>query len=850
MKYLLTMQFLAILILVSGCKAQNVDNRSEESPNYPEVIYPKIRIWTTPSSGEEAKFNSPSFEWPSVRNMKYSVRLSTTKDFEEDLIEKDDIPFAIYNPHTELGEGLWYWQYKTTNGDWNEVDSFRITSGTKKFVSPDVKELIANIPSEHPRVLVDKNEWDEFRERAKSYQESEDIIREADQCLNLLPPKESDGQSTNTGNTLKQKQKLALNASRDLGNRVGGVLEKLPQAYVLTGDEKYFHVAKKWMLEISEWDPAGVTRLNNFGDSYIMLTMALGVDVFWDLLSPAEREKIIIHAEARASQFYRKWINGTESRSSSMHVWQHIIHRMVQTSVALMNEAPQAAVWMQYLYEIWIAQNPKMGETDGAWFNGCGYYTMNTITQFDVSMIFKTYTGVDFLHSDWYRNSPDWLLYAFPPNSVADGFCNDGGKYIRPNLTYVSLADLFFRFTGNQNAAWYATQVMKTLKSELSEDHHSRWFRIQHSYLLEPPDANTEFDMPQAAVFPDVGVAYMNTSLENAETNLMLSIRSSPFGSLGHTHADQNTFNLAFGGERLFYNTGYRPAMGDPHFLADYKHTRGHNGIMIDGMGQPFNAGAYGFIPRFLHGEQISYAVGDASNAYSGSDLGENTDHGVTKFRRHYIILRPSIIVVYDELEADHEAEWSWLLHNDKGFRLDSARQTISAGNELADARVSLMASTDIRFQVSDQFEVTPENFTGKIDPYGNLDKFENQWHFKGVSNEKVASMRYLAIIQVKTKSGNPVMDQVIYDEETGSYTVGEWEIIAEMNEDNPGRIEVRNLDGKAALVSSGELNFNGKKHRGTSDLSSKLLEEIDGKKVFIETLDEIPASIQRVMMK
>ena len=33
-----------------------------------------------------------------------------------------------------------------------------------------------------------------------------------------------------------------------------------------------------------------------------------------------------------------------------------------------------------------------------------------------------------------------------------------------------------------------------------------------------------------------------------------------------------------------------------------------------------------GFIPRFLHGEQISYAVGDASNAYSGSDLGENTD--------------------------------------------------------------------------------------------------------------------------------------------------------------------------------------------------------------------------------
>ena len=101
MKYLLTMQFLAILILVTGCKAQNADNRSEESPNYPEVIYPKIRVWTSPSSGEEAKFNSPSFEWPSVRNMKYSIRLSSAKDFGEDLIEKDEIPFAIYNPHEE-----------------------------------------------------------------------------------------------------------------------------------------------------------------------------------------------------------------------------------------------------------------------------------------------------------------------------------------------------------------------------------------------------------------------------------------------------------------------------------------------------------------------------------------------------------------------------------------------------------------------------------------------------------------------------------------------------------------------------------------------------------------------------
>jgi hypothetical protein len=55
----------------------------------------------------------------------------------------------------------------------------------------------------------------------------------------------------------------------------------------------------------------------------------------------------------------------------------------------------------------------------------------------------------------------------------------------------------------------------------------------------------------------------------------MLSIRGSPYGPMAQTHSDQNTFNIAFGGKRLFYNTGYRPALGDPHFLGWYKDTRG-----------------------------------------------------------------------------------------------------------------------------------------------------------------------------------------------------------------------------------------------------------------------------------
>ena len=80
-----------------------------------DAPYPKIRIWTSPSKGEEPRFNSPSFQWPSTKKATYSVRLSSSKDFSSQLIEKSGIPFAMFNPHTQLANGKWYWQYKTNN---------------------------------------------------------------------------------------------------------------------------------------------------------------------------------------------------------------------------------------------------------------------------------------------------------------------------------------------------------------------------------------------------------------------------------------------------------------------------------------------------------------------------------------------------------------------------------------------------------------------------------------------------------------------------------------------------------------------------------------------------------------
>jgi len=125
--------FIAAIMLLMAFKISEIEKRDKVKT---KVIYPKLRIWTSPTGGEEPEFNSPSFEWPSKKKAIYDIRLSTSKDFNVNLIEKERIPFAIFNPHKQLGEGTWYWQYKTNEGKWNPVDSFTISPTTPKFKTP------------------------------------------------------------------------------------------------------------------------------------------------------------------------------------------------------------------------------------------------------------------------------------------------------------------------------------------------------------------------------------------------------------------------------------------------------------------------------------------------------------------------------------------------------------------------------------------------------------------------------------------------------------------------------------------------------------------------------------------
>jgi hypothetical protein len=808
-------------------------------------IYTVTRNTTSPSNGESPKFNSPSFQWPAKKNASYSVRISTTKNFDQSLIEKNKIAFAIFNPHQQLTQGKWYWQYKINQENWNPIDSFDINTSTRIFPTLPVDKIINNIPAAHPRVLINKSEINNFRLNASKTKEAIAIINEANKILTTPIPKEGDALPKYQGKDKFENEKIASLASKWSGRKIQENLNIFSQAYILTGDIKYFKIAKLWMLEVATWDPMGPSHTNNFADGGIMSSLAIGLDSFWDLLTESERNQIKKNVSTRADQFYKLWINQVEARSSSMHVWQHIMHNLLETALALKGEHPTAENWIEYIYELWIAQSPKMAEEDGAWINGSAYFGMNALSLIDIPTIFKKLSGVDFMTAPWFQNNPKWLIYSFPPNSTSDGFGNDGERYKFPWINYAGYTDALARLTNNSSATWYANAVAKSVGKEIADDAEFRWFRIRDG--IKKTTALNPLPFKQDAFFPEVGVGYMHTNVQDTKNDLMLSLRSSPFGPMSHTHADHNTFNIAYGGKRMFYNTGYRPAMGDPHFLGWYKHTQGHNGVLIDGRGQPFSDGAFGWIPRNIQGEQISYAVGDASNAYSGIVDGKEIDHGMKLFRRHYVMLRPSIIIIYDELEADHAAEWSWLLHNYNGFTMDAKTQTVFAENETAKAQVSLFSSSSIDLKLTDQFSVPVDNWTNKINEDGDTLNFVNQWHLEAVSKQKNEKMRYLAVMQVKP-CGH--FEKIVMSNDSKTISVGQFQIKANMNIKEPALIQINNIENTLSFVSSGTLMFEKNKYIGTDNKSAKLIEKKDGKIIFKEVLDEMPPAMKRMMSK
>lgn len=785
---MLSTRFLSCLLLIACLPACSDDELPVAPPEAePAVVdnqHHYVRETPYPKLTNQLFLNPPPLIVPEQEGQEGKVQFMLSPDpgfAEEATVESKPVAWRMYNPHRVLETGRWHWRYRLvepdgTVGRWSETYRFDITADIPQFVTPDYRTFSRNLPAGHPRLycfLHDKIE--QARKAVPSHPEYPSLTSRADIAL--------------------KTDYSRISAHYDESGALVRGITWLYQAYYLTGQKLY----EDKLLEIFRYmvqQPPTHQQLfdDNFTSTAIALAYMKIYDMFYDRLPEADRD-IVEDILMRVLRHYSKnHVGGQENVIFNSHFWQQNMRVLLQCAFMLYDKpeyADEACPLLEYYYEIWTARAPASGyNRDGSWHNGSHYFSANTKTLFYVPSLFSHITGTDFFRHPWFRNAGKSMLYTWPAGSRNCGFGDGYEKGDYPGRQRVSFADFLARELGDGYAAWYATQCM----DEVLSDYELRLYRMStdRTYTATPP---TDLDL--LLWHKDTGEVMMHSDLGNAEGNLSVSFRSSRYGCTQHTCADQNSFNILYKGADAFRSTGYYTSYASPHHIMSAKHTRAHNSILVNGIGQAFTPDAYGNVVRAIGTDHLGYCLGDASRAYRGishlnewirnfkaAGISQTPENGfgatpLTRYRRHLWMLPPDVVVVYDELEASEPVRWDWLLHSPVEFSLGAdardAAPTITTVNRTAHYATAVTLYSDEKYDISytDQFAVPQPGYP-------------NQWHLNATVADSEAT-RFLAVIRLSEQGVQPLPV-----ERSGSdFKVGGWNITAELDSSRPPSVTI-----------------------------------------------------------
>lgn len=814
----------------------------------------------------------------------YYFLLSQDSTFSRNVIKSKPKRWSFFNPYRELEKGKWYWKYghslDASPGkiNWSAKSySFTITGNERKVVPPSAEQVLSRVTqSKGPHVVLLKDEIgkllpDQFPDIKKGMLDNFNKLLAKRPEIKIVVDENSYPDRLGKDDAAKKHRFFQL-ATLKQYNALSQRIESLLRAYLLTGQNEFKKVA---LGEFYKLDGEYHTTMMKYGkhpgypDDFVLEAhvklMTLILDAFADDLSEEWRNKIVdllFKVKKEGYLSFDKQLEFSEHIAYKAHLWQAGVQTLLMSAIVLSPYKEEAKMWLEYVYELWLYRNPAASRNDGGWHEGNGYFGTNERQLLSTPVVMSKLMNYDYFSHPWYQNVAKYLSYSNPVGNPGLAF-GDGNGYegseqsnLIEGLAYLHPENYWnlwrLKTTKALDRTWFIDKVgeNEAAWSLLSIWHHNK----------KPELENVKAPEKLAEVFPDLGYVGMHSDLSNPSKNMLVNFLSSPFGQLNHAHPAQNAFNVAYGGEPLFWRTGYYNSL-DKHKVYDFKHSRAHNTVLPDGMGQSCDISGYGWIPRFVSGADISYVLGDASNAYTGvynlsekfqKDEGftvspENGfgNPGVTRFRRHVAMLRPGYVVIYDELEAKQPINWTFRLNAIKNMK-KTADNEVATSNAFATARASFFCKAAFDTQVTDQFFGGPaldwRNRQGKDSKH-----YPDQWHSSITTKDKLKATRFITVIEVEPGTGKLLESNHLQAKGDGlvTFDLKGYTVAAQLDPDQPSYLEVKGKDGKCALVTgqAAEKITMGTETRNAKLKGSTLFMELDksGKQVFTEKADQLP---------
>jgi hypothetical protein len=522
-------------------------------------------------------------------------------------------------------------------------------------------------------------------------------------------------------------------------NILAGVAEAASVFWLVTGEQRYLDKAKEFLLAACRWstgDP-GATRIAYNDEAHFRLWRKLPFvyDQIRVELSGEEKTRVLDSFRIRGKDSFAliyKETKDVKRNSVEEDAPSHPVRFMAMTGLAglaLYDDLPEAKEWLQYALDFYRNRFPPYGGDDGGWAEGSAYWRGN-VEHARFQDALACLGSPEAYANPFWRQTGYFPLYVVQPMDLSVfGDTPRQGKFnLEPMVrqmelrlarqfqdgclrAYADMADPNDRSIETQGL-FFSDERYPTGMEYILRDFSSRKQAL--------PQGRPLSELPQGRLFADIGWVSMHSALGDPQKDIMLTFKSSPYGSYSHSHADQNAFILNAYGEGLAINSGYREYHRSEHHKGYTRQTCSKNAVLIDGKGQNVqDKEAQGRILGFIDDGQTLWTAGDATEAYNTGQSGALVEEA----RRDVVMVDKRYFLIRDRIRLKEAKPVSWVLHAEKRIGWEEASGQARIEQVKAGCLVAVASTAGLgKGRVTDQFPVPVDpKYAAKSPNQGHL---------------------------------------------------------------------------------------------------------------------------------
>ena len=629
--------------------------------------------------------NPPRFTWlPVIEDeARYVLRVSTDPKFPSDKTTLfSDLSLNFFTPDAAFAPGEYHWGYAVwANGaavsEWSATRNFTLAVGLPETPLGDRKARYKTAEMAHPRLWLSPAKLDAF---AKA------VAADPAHCnwqtffdKSVAPWMERDVMEEPAGYPNHQRVAPVWRQTYIDCQELIYAIRHLAVGGKVTKDDAMLARAKEWLLAAASWNPTGTTS-RSYTDEWafrVNLALAWGYDWLHDELSDDERdlvrEALLVRTRETADHLIKH---------ANIHLFPFDSHAvravsavLVPSSIALLDEAEEARDWLNYSIEFLSTVYSPWGDAEGGWAEGPHYWMTGMAYLIDAANLLKSFCGYDLYQRPFFQNTGDFPLYTKSPDTRRATFGDDSTMGDLPCLKIGYNLRQYAGVTGNGAYQWYFDEIKKNDPGTEMAFYNWGWWDFNFDELVYLHDfgsveATPPSDGGRLRWFKGVGWVAIQKDMEKPDAHIQFIMKASPYGSISHSHGDQNAFCLAGFGEDLAIQSGHYVAFNSTMHQKWRRQTRSKNAILINGNGQyagKDKAQAMRSTGQILTAEEREdhiYIQGDATEAY------RTLTPEVTKVLRDVYFVRDQYFVIVETIDAEKPVDITWLLHANDEMQL------------------------------------------------------------------------------------------------------------------------------------------------------------------------------------